>query len=93
MDVFKTNDELASLPKPDVMVIDPPRSGMHPKTVQQVLELSPDRIVYVSCNPSTQVRDIKFFTEDSYEIKLVQPMDMFPHTPHVENIVSLEKIK
>ena len=91
MDVFKTNDELADLPKPDVMVIDPPRSGMHPKTVQQVLEQSPQRIVYVSCNPSTQVRDIKFFTEDSYEIKMVQPVDMFPHTPHVENIVTLEK--
>ncbi len=92
MDVFKTNDELAKLPKPEVMVIDPPRSGMHPKTVQQVLEQSPNRIVYVSCNPSTQVRDIKFFTEDSYEIKSVQPIDMFPHTPHVENIVTLEKI-
>ena len=49
--------------------------------------------MYVSCNPSTQVRDIKFFTEDSYEIKSVQPVDMFPHTPHVENIVMLEKIK
>ena len=91
MDVFKTNDELADLPKPDVMVIDPTRSGMHPKTVQQVLEQSPQRIVYVSCNPSTQVRDIKFFTEHYYKIKMVQPVDMFPHTPHVENIVTLEK--
>jgi len=91
MDVFQKNDDLSELPKPNVMVIDPPRSGMHPKTVQQVLEQSPERIVYVSCNPSTQVRDIKFFTEDSYKIKKVQPIDMFPHTPHVENIVTLEK--
>jgi 23S rRNA (uracil1939-C5)-methyltransferase len=91
MDIFQTNNELSKLPKPEVMVIDPPRSGMHPKTVQQVLEQSPNRIVYVSCNPSTQVRDIKFFTEDSYKIKNVQPIDMFPHTPHVENIVMLEK--
>ena len=86
MNIFQTNDELSILPKPNVMVIDPPRSGMHPKTVQQVLEQSPERIVYVSCNPSTQVRDINFFTGDKYTIKKVQPIDMFPHTPHVETV-------
>ena len=91
MDIFKTNDELANLPKPDVIIIDPPRSGMHQKTVQQVLKQSPNRIIYVSCNPSTQVRDLKFFTNDRYKIKMVQPVDMFPHTPHIENIVTMEK--
>ena len=61
------------------------------KTIRQIFEQSPQRIVYISCNPSTQVRDIKFLTEDSYKIKFVQPVDMFPHTPHIENIVTLEK--
>tara|TARA_A100000164_G_C21766379_1_gene704146 strand:- start:211 stop:948 length:738 start_codon:yes stop_codon:yes gene_type:complete len=91
MDIFKKNDDLENLPKPDVIVIDPPRSGMHIKTIRQIFEQSPQRIVYISCNPSTQVRDIKFLTEDSYKIKFVQPVDMFPHTPHIENIVTLEK--
>lgn len=90
MNIFTNNNELENIPKPDVMVIDPPRSGMHPKTVNQVLEQTPKRIVYVSCNPSTQVRDIKFFTENSYSIINIQPVDMFPHTPHIENIVTME---
>ena len=90
MNIFTNNNELENIPKPDVMVIDPPRSGMHPKTVNQVLEQTPKRIVYVSCNPSTQVRDIKFFTANSYNIINIQPVDMFPHTPHIENIVTME---
>jgi 23S rRNA (uracil1939-C5)-methyltransferase len=79
------------LPKPDAMIIDPPRSGMHPTTVQDANELFPKRIVYVSCNPGTQVRDIKFFTDAGYVLKKIRPVDMFPHTYHIENVALLEK--
>jgi 23S rRNA (uracil1939-C5)-methyltransferase len=79
------------LPKPDVMIIDPPRSGMHPTTVQDVIELSPEKIVYVSCNPGTQVRDIKFLTDAGYALKKIRPVDMFPHTYHIENLALLIK--
>lgn len=72
--------------KPEVMIIDPPRAGMHPKVVQQVITILPDRIVYVSCNPATQARDIQLMSE-KYELTKVQPIDMFPHTHHVENVV------
>ena len=76
--------------KPDVMIIDPPRAGMHPEVVKSVLVISPERIVYVSCNPATQARDIQLMSE-TYELRKVQPVDMFPHTHHVENVVLLEK--
>jgi 23S rRNA (uracil1939-C5)-methyltransferase len=78
-------------PKPDVMIIDPPRSGMHPTTIQDVIELSPEKIVYVSCNPGTQVRDIKFLCDAGYVLKKIRPVDMFPHTYHIENVALLEK--
>lgn len=77
-----------NLPKPDVMIIDPPRSGMHQNTVNDVLELEPKRIVYVSCNPSTQVRDIKLLSE-KYNLIKMQPVDMFPQTYHIENVALL----
>ena len=76
--------------RPDVIVTDPPRAGMHKDVVQAILKLSPARIVYVSCNPATQARDLAFMT-DNYTIKEVQPFDMFPHTHHLENIVLLSK--
>ncbi len=78
--------------KPDVIIIDPPRSGMHPDVVRAVARIQPKRIVYVSCNPTTQARDIKLLFEynPNYEIEIVQPIDMFPHTYHIENIVVLE---
>ena len=79
------------LPKPDVVILDPPRGGMHSKTVKDVLELSPQKIVYVSCNPSTQVRDIKMFVEGGYKLVKIRPVDMFPHTYHIENVALLEK--
>ncbi|HNW89328.1 MAG TPA: 23S rRNA (uracil(1939)-C(5))-methyltransferase RlmD [Bacteroidales bacterium] len=78
--------------KPDIIITDPPRSGMHPAVVEQLLQIKPERIVYVSCNPATQARDIAMLTS-AYKIKTVQPMDMFPHTHHMENIVLLEKMK
>jgi 23S rRNA (uracil1939-C5)-methyltransferase len=75
---------------PDVMIIDPPRAGMHPKVAERIRELHPQRIVYVSCNPATQARDLKILcTGGAYSIDGVQPVDMFPHTMHVENVVRL----
>lgn len=77
--------------KPDVMIIDPPRSGMHPTTVNDVITLSPEKIVYVSCNPATQVRDIKLMAEAGYKLVKIRPVDMFPHTFHIENVALLVK--
>ncbi len=74
---------------PDVLITDPPRAGMHPDVVQTILQAAPKRIVYVSCNPATQARDLSMMS-DAYEIASVQPVDMFPHTQHVENIVLLQ---
>ncbi len=75
---------------PDVIITDPPREGMHKNVVQQLLKLAPSRIVYVSCNSATQARDLALLSV-KYEIKKVQPVDMFPQTHHVENVVLLEK--
>jgi 23S rRNA (uracil1939-C5)-methyltransferase len=84
---------LAEHPRPSVMIIDPPRSGMHEKVVKQVLEIAPRRIVYVSCNPATQARDLKLMAASGqYAIRDVQPVDMFPHTYHIENVVLLEAV-
>jgi len=76
--------------KPDVIITDPPRAGMHDKVIKAMLFAAPERIVYVSCNPATQARDISLLTS-SYQVTQVQPVDMFPHTHHVENIVLLER--
>jgi len=83
----KTN----SLPKPDVVILDPPRSGMNPVTVKDVASLNPNRIVYVSCNPTTQVRDIKLFIDEGFKLIKIKPVDMFPHTYHIENVALLSK--
>ncbi len=76
--------------KPDVIITDPPRDGMHKDVVQQILNISPQRIVYVSCNSATQARDLELM-KDRYEVVKVQPVDMFPQTHHVENVVLLKK--
>jgi 23S rRNA (uracil1939-C5)-methyltransferase len=76
--------------KPDVILTDPPRSGMHPKVVEQILQVEPKKVVYVSCNPATQARDVALLYE-KYDIKEVQPVDMFPQTHHVENVILLVK--
>lgn len=79
---------IATHGKPEVVITDPPRAGMHPDVVQELLDLEAQRIVYVSCNPATQARDLNLLQE-KYEVVEIQPVDMFPHTIHVENIVSL----
>lgn len=76
--------------RPDVIITDPPRAGMHDDVIKTILFASPKRIVYVSCNPATQARDLSLLDE-AYKVVRVQPVDMFPHTHHVENVVLLEK--
>jgi 23S rRNA (uracil1939-C5)-methyltransferase len=76
--------------KPDIIVTDPPRAGMHEKVVKSILNAAPDKIIYISCNPATQARDIALM-KDQYELIDCQPVDMFPHTQHVENIALLER--
>lgn len=76
--------------RPDVMIVDPPRAGMHEDVVKVILNAAPEVIVYVSCNPATQARDLALL-DKSYKVTAVQPVDMFPHTHHVENVVKLEK--
>ncbi len=88
---FLPEVEEKNIPKPDLVILDPPRSGMHQNTVNDVISLSPERIVYVSCNPTTQVRDIKIFSEAGYKLVKVRPVDMFPHTYHIENVALLIK--
>ena len=74
---------------PDIMIIDPPRAGMHPDVVEVILQAAPKTLVYVSCNPATQARDLQML-DANYKVTAVQPVDMFPHTQHVENVVKLE---
>lgn len=85
-----TNEFIAQHGRPDVIITDPPRAGMHPDVVNVILNAAPNRIVYVSCNPATQARDLQLM-DNHYKVAAVQPVDMFPHTPHVENVVLLEK--
>lgn len=84
-----TDEFVASHGKPDVMIVDPPRAGMHGDVVDVILRAEPRRIVYVSCNPATQARDLALL-DSKYRVTAVQPVDMFPHTQHVENVVRLD---
>ena len=85
-----TNDFVRKHGTPDVMIIDPPRAGMHEDVVGVIMNAEPKRIVYVSCNPATQARDLAML-DAKYKVVEVQPVDMFPHTQHVENVVGLER--
>ncbi|MBR4524323.1 MAG: 23S rRNA (uracil(1939)-C(5))-methyltransferase RlmD [Bacteroidales bacterium] len=85
-----TADFVEKHERPDVIIVDPPRAGMHPDVVKTILQAAPERIVYVSCNPATQARDMEMMSED-YKITAVQPVDMFPHTFHVENVCRLDR--
>jgi 23S rRNA (uracil1939-C5)-methyltransferase len=83
-------DCLEHVKKPDVMIIDPPRTGMHKNVVKQILDMAPAKIIYVSCNPATMARDLGMM-KDNYKVLEVQPVDMFPHTYHIESVARLEK--
>ncbi len=86
-----TPEFVASHGRPDIVITDPPRNGMHPDVVEQLIRMKPKRIVYVSCNPATQARDLTLLAEH-YRVLKIQPVDMFPHTQHVENVVLMEII-
>lgn len=90
-DVIKICDDafFAAHGKPDVIITDPPRAGMHEKLVKKILEIAAPTVVYVSCNPATQARDLRLLDE-KYRVTKVQPVDMFPHTHHIENVVQLK---
>ncbi len=80
------------LPRPDAVIVDPPRKGMDPKFVKNLLSVAPQKISYVSCDPATMARDIRTLTEGGYRLSSVQPVDMFPNTPHVETVCLLSKL-
>ena len=80
---------VAKYGRPDIIISDAPRAGMHEDVVNVILDAEPKRIVYVSCNPATQARDLALL-DAKYRVSKVQPVDMFPHTQHVENVVQLE---
>lgn len=84
------DDFISEHGRPDIMIIDPPRAGMHPDVIETVKRAAPKLIVYVSCNPASQARDVAML-DDMYEITDIQPVDMFPHTHHVENVIRLVK--
>ena len=90
-DVIKICDDVffATHGKPDVIITDPPRAGMHEKLVKKILEIEAPTVVYVSCNPATQARDLRLLDE-KYVVTKVQPVDMFPHTHHIENVAQLK---
>ena len=75
--------------RPDVIITDPPRAGMHEKLVRKILDMAAPTVVYVSCNPATQARDLNLLDE-KYMVTKIQPVDMFPHTLHIENVVQLK---
>ena len=85
-----TDEFIANNGRPDVIITDPPRAGMHADVIETIIRANPQRIVYVSCNPATQARDL-IALDQRYAVTAVQPVDMFPHTPHVENVVLLER--
>ena len=87
-DIF-TDGFIREQGKPQVIITDPPRAGMHAKVVDLILKIAPERIVYVSCYPATQARDVELLGR-VYRVMKIQPVDMFPHTQHVENIALLE---
>ncbi len=91
-ELSQTNEIVKKYGKPDVIILDPPRGGMHPKTVQAVLALKPEKIVHVSCNPTTMARELQAFCKTTYKLTKVQPVDMFPHTAHVEVVAQLVRI-
>ena len=89
-DVFEGVEALSD--KPDLIIVDPPRDGIHPKAINKIIDFNPESFVYISCNPVTLVRDLKIFEDRGYKIEKAKLMDMFPRTPHVEVVVKLERL-
>ena len=87
----ESNSLIEEYGNPDVVIIDPPRGGTHPKTIEDLVKLAPPKIIYVSCNPPILARDLQILCKDIYTLKAVQPIDMFPHTGHIETVALLEK--
>ena len=83
------SDAMDNIEKPTTIIVDPPRPGLHSNTVKNLIKLSPEKIIYVSCNPATMARDIEMLVNEKYMIKELQPIDMFPHTPHIECVTTL----
>ena len=79
--------------KPDMIVLDPPRDGIHPKAIEKIIDFGVERIVYVSCKPTSLARDIEIFEARGYKVKKVRCVDMFPGTVHVETVVLMSKVK
>ena len=90
-DTLIENKEIDIIEKPNISIIDPPRSGLHPKALKNIVKLNQNKIIYISCNPSTQARDLIEFIDSGYKVKNIIPVDMFPHTPHIESVVTLVK--
>ena len=86
LDSYFVNMNSNKLPKPNIIIVDPPRSGMHEKMTKFLPKLNPDKIIYVSCNPSTQARDSKILQSNGYHLNKLTLVDMFPHTPHIETV-------
>ncbi len=88
----RVEEILAVVGRPDVLIVDPPRAGLHPKSVKKILEMAPPKIIYVSCNPTTLARDLTGW-KSRYSLRRVRPVDMFPHTYHIETVALLERKK
>ena len=84
---------LERAPRPDVVFVDPPRAGLTPKAVRRLLELAPERIVYVSCNPTTLAPNARTLVDGGYTVERARPVDMFPHTPHIECVALLRRAR
>ncbi|MBA2727489.1 MAG: hypothetical protein H0U49_04870, partial [Parachlamydiaceae bacterium] len=80
------------LPKPDIVLVDPPRAGLEAAAIKQLLALSPPKIVYISCNPASQAMNISELIQGGYKLSIIQPVDQFPQTVHIENIAILELV-
>ena len=89
--VGASEDVAETLPKPDVIVVDPPRKGCDQKLLDTIVSVKPERLVYVSCDPATLARDLKFLLQNGYNLKRVRPVDQFSHTNHCECVCALER--
>ena len=83
-EILSDDSILNKYSKPDAVILDPPRGGPHPNTIKHLLRIQAPKIIYVSCNPPLMARDIKEFTKEKYRLTEIQPVDMFPHTKHIE---------